>query len=195
VRVSSLDLDLTTRLIARGQNYFDIPRAPIPDLGYRFGAYNGQSGALGVVTEACARRLARMLGQLASLHPIFANWKKKGRTRAKAQAPFCSMPPRVEELTGIFEKARHYTDATHELMPKLGYSVNAWNGVDGDRGVSFRAAVGKYNGWHVNMVEIVVPFPERDNRGLVDRRTREVRPALRRGGLEAGVGERVRSTL
>lgn len=95
-------------------------------------------------TQACAIRLARMLNGAAAIHPAFRHWNRQGYTETEWNVPFCTMPPRVEELTAIFEKGRHYTDVSHELMPQLGYSASAWNGDEGPHGVAMRLHVGSY---------------------------------------------------
>jgi hypothetical protein len=85
-----------------------------------------------------------MLSGLAALHPAFGHWNQQGYTEVEWSKPFCAMPPNVDSLTAMFERGRHYTDATHQLMPQLGYSLSAWNGDEGADGVSMRLAVGAY---------------------------------------------------
>lgn len=86
---------------------------------------------------ACAEHFAGMLTALASLHPAFARWNKGGETRAAANRPFWAMPPRLDELTRIFEK-HPFTRG----RPKDGYSFVAWNGQDSCYGARLRMFVG-----------------------------------------------------
>ena len=46
----------------------------------------------------CAGRLTRMLHGLARTNVTFARWNKQAMTRAKADVPFCVMPPRIDEI-------------------------------------------------------------------------------------------------
>jgi hypothetical protein len=57
--------------------------------------------------EACARRLAVMLEGLAAANPAFGRWNRGAHSREAATAPWCSMPPRIAELTRIFERGRN----------------------------------------------------------------------------------------
>lgn len=118
--------------------------------------------------EACAARLARMLTGLAAVHPIFAHWNKKAYTRAGANKPFCAMPPRVEELTRLFEKGKNYKDEPREPMLDLGYRVYAWNGLDDDRATSFTVKAGAYTTSTAfpNRVSLGMPSPQIGNEDL-----------------------------
>jgi hypothetical protein len=51
-----------------------------------------------------------MFTGLAEAHSAFAHWNRKANSRAAANKPFCAMPPKLEELTRIFEKGRHFKD-------------------------------------------------------------------------------------
>lgn len=83
-----------------------------------------------------------MLGRLAALHPVFGRWRRKAKTKAAAQKPFCSMPPDAAELRDIIAKTgeRHITGRP---LPELGYRFYAWNELDDDHGLFFRAKVGE----------------------------------------------------
>jgi hypothetical protein len=94
--------------------------------------------------RSCATRLARILSGLVLIHPAFGRWNQQGHTGSEWSVPFCAMPPNIDELTSIFEKGRHYRDITHELMSEAGFSVSAWNGMEGPLGVSMRLNVGSY---------------------------------------------------
>jgi hypothetical protein len=96
-------------------------------------------------TRACATRMARMLSALAALHPVFRCWYQQAWTLEEAFVPFCKMPPQVDELGDVFKEGRFFTDVSHELMPALGYSVGAWNGIEGSDGVSLRVHAGAYS--------------------------------------------------
>jgi hypothetical protein len=96
-------------------------------------------------TRSCAIRMTRMLTGLAALHSAFAHWYQQAWTLEEAFVPFCKMPPQVDELARVFEDGRHFTDVSHQLMPTLGYSISAWNGIDGPNGVSMMMHVGAYD--------------------------------------------------
>ena len=51
----------------------------------------------------------------------------------------------VAELEGILFRGRHFTSASRELIPQLGYSTSAWNGLDEPQSLSFRIDVGAYS--------------------------------------------------
>lgn len=87
--------------------------------------------------QACAGHLAATLAALALLHPAFSRWNRRADTRAAANRPFCSMPPRLDELTRIFERNMCSTD-----VPGAGYHLSAWNGLNGPCGSSFRLNAG-----------------------------------------------------
>lgn len=96
--------------------------------------------------EECAARLAQMLSGLAALHPAFARWNQQAMTRQDADTMFCAMPPKIEELTQIFESGRHFTDREpRRPISELGYSVSAWNGADGATEMSMSLSVGSYD--------------------------------------------------
>jgi hypothetical protein len=94
----------------------------------------------------CATRCARMLEGLATIDPIFAHWYKQGMSRAKANKPFCSMPPDIQEFRQIFARAPDF-------------ALSAWNGIDGPRGVSFGCWVGHGRNYPIfpNHVDISLP--------------------------------------
>jgi hypothetical protein len=92
----------------------------------------------------CAGRLARMLERLEAVHPNLTHWRRKAKTRAAAYKPFCAMPPSLPELEGILLRGRHFASASKELMPELGYSAAAWNGLDEPQSLSLRLSVGVY---------------------------------------------------
>ena len=92
--------------------------------------------------EVCALHLQEMLGRLAPLHPVFGRWRRKAKTKAAAQQPFCSMPPDAAELRDIIAKTgeRHVSGRP---LPELGYRFYAWNELDDDHALFFRAEVGE----------------------------------------------------
>jgi Immunity protein 52 len=95
-------------------------------------------------TRDCAVRLVRMLGDLAKVHPAFARWNRKAKTRAAANRPAWAMPPNIDELTAMFEKGRQYKDAPRQPWPEMGFSVSAWNGRDDSHGASLTVRPGTY---------------------------------------------------
>jgi hypothetical protein len=94
--------------------------------------------------EQCAGRLAATFTGWAEAHDIFSHWNRQGWTRAEADAPFCAMPPRIDELRIIFEKGRAHKDVPRIPWPEMGYSVAAWNGSDAPRDASFHVMPGTY---------------------------------------------------
>jgi hypothetical protein len=109
--------------------------------------------------KVCANRLAKMLARLAQIHPVLGGWNKMADRRAEADAPFCAMPPQIDELTQILERSWEGGQS--------GFTVYAWNGVDGLGGVGFSARVGNSGNWPIfpNSVEINLPrgMPENAN--------------------------------
>jgi hypothetical protein len=110
-------------------------------MSYKFYAWWGRREES---AEVCAQRMAQMLENLAAVHPVLSRWNKQAMTRKAANAPFCAMPPRLDELTRIFEKGRHYRDHPREPMLDMGFSISAWNGHDDDYGVSLAVHAGAY---------------------------------------------------
>ncbi|HLI12918.1 MAG TPA: Imm52 family immunity protein [Alphaproteobacteria bacterium] len=111
-------------------------------MSHRFWAFWGprQESA-----EACARRMACMLEAFVAVHSVLSRWNKMAWTRKAADTPFCAMPPRIDELTKIFEKGKYYTDKRpRKPIEDLGFSVSAWNGHDDDCGVQLTVGAGKY---------------------------------------------------
>jgi hypothetical protein len=104
----------------------------------------------------CAERFARMLDGLAAIHPHLADWRRKANTRTAAFKPFCATPPRAAELELILIRGRHFTSASRKLIPELGYSVAAWNGLDEPQSLSLSLSAGAYyKPWlYPNMIEI-----------------------------------------
>src|SRR5262249_51187755 len=81
---------------------------------------------------------------LAAAHPAFAQWYRQAKSRAEAFRPFCAMPPRLDELTEIFEGGTRYTDFDPRPMPELGYTVNAWNGQSDEQAAALAVRAGGY---------------------------------------------------
>ena len=94
--------------------------------------------------STCAARLARMLEGLAAIHPNLMDWRRKAKTLALAYKPFCVMPPSLPELEAILSRGRYFASASGVLIPELGYSVSAWNGLDEPQALSIRLHVGSY---------------------------------------------------
>jgi hypothetical protein len=119
-------------------------------------------------TAVCAARLARMFTNLAETHPAFAHWNRKANSRAAANKPFCAMPPNLEELTGIFEKGRHFKDDPPDPWPEMGYSVHAWNGRDDACGVSLSVHAGSYGHPEPNSVYIQIRSVQSGNVNFIN---------------------------
>jgi hypothetical protein len=105
---------------------------------------------------SCAMRMARMLNELAAIHPNLMDWRRQAKTKAAAYQRFCAMPPSLPELESILHHGRHFTSASHELSPELGYSAAAWNGLDEPQSLSLHVSVGGYyHRWlYPNHIEI-----------------------------------------
>jgi len=101
-------------------------------------------GARSESTHQCAARLANMLVTLSAVHPAFTKWNQQGSSVAEAQAAFCEMPPKNDELTEIFDQGRHYTDIGDKPMSQLGYDVSAWNGREDGYALHFHINAGAY---------------------------------------------------
>jgi hypothetical protein len=110
-----------------------------------------------------------MLRDLTTLHPAFANWNKKARTRAAANQPAWNVPPDVGELTTVFEKGRQFKDAPRKPWPEMGYRVSAWNGRDEPNGASLSVHAGTYATYSVypNSVDLVLNPAGSDNADLI----------------------------
>ncbi|MBV9861865.1 MAG: immunity 52 family protein [Alphaproteobacteria bacterium] len=121
-------------------------------------------------TRDCAVRLAGMLEGLASAHPAFARWNKQAWSRAAADRPAWAMPPDIDELTAVFEKGRQYKDAPREVWPEMGYSVSAWNGLDGSRGASLTVRPGSYANFSPfpNTIDVALKPANAGNADLVN---------------------------
>lgn len=59
-----------------------------------------------------------------------------------AQRPFCSMPPDAAQLHEIIAKSGERS-VTGSPIPQLGYRFSAWNELDDDHSLFFRAEVGE----------------------------------------------------
>jgi hypothetical protein len=94
-------------------------------------------------TRACAARLACMLEELSKAHPAFAHWNEQAWRRADATRPFCSMPPRIDELSAVFGARPKQRVHGRER----GYSASAWNGLNNSCGLWFRVTCGDGNQW------------------------------------------------
>jgi len=95
--------------------------------------------------ESCAQHMARMFEELAAIHPAFSRWYEQTMDLVPPpDKPFCTMPPRVEELAAKLYAGRHIADASGEVMPQLGYSISAWNGNRGSQGLALLMNFGAY---------------------------------------------------
>lgn len=119
----------------------------------------------------CATRLARMLDRLARINPAFARWNKQAMTRAKANVPFCVMPPQIDELATVFERGIFRKDVPpRQPWPELGFSLSAWNGRNDSHGLSFRVHAGAYAS-HLpcpNELELHLPHRNDENADLAN---------------------------
>jgi Immunity protein 52 len=120
--------------------------------------------------RACAVRFARMATALATIHPAFARWNRTAYTARRANAPFCTMPPDIGELTKTIERGRQIADVSREVMRDLGFSISGWNGEEGPGGVGFRMHVGAYTTTmrFPNQAHFTFGRLEEDNQDLLD---------------------------
>lgn len=92
--------------------------------------------------ESCAVHLEEMFLRLATLHPVFGRWRRQASSKAAAQHTFCSMPPNANELRDIIARTGE-RDVNGRPLPQLGYRFYAWNELDKDHSLFFRAEVGE----------------------------------------------------
>jgi hypothetical protein len=119
----------------------------------------------------CAVRLACMLEGLAPINAAFARWNKQATTPSKANAPFCAMPPRIDELAAAFEKGISRKDVPPKRpWPERGFSVSAWNGRNDSHDLFFIVHAGAYAS-HLpcpNAVELYLPRQNGENADLIN---------------------------
>ena len=51
-----------------------------------------------------------------------------GYTREEANDPLCAMPPRIDELTAIFDKNWRYREFGGDVCAEKEFSIGIWNG-------------------------------------------------------------------
>ena len=114
-----------------------------------------------------------MFEGLAATNSAFAHWYRKAMILAKSYKPFCAMPPQIDELAAIVQKGQHRKDVPPNPWPELGFSVYAWNGIKGERGLSFRVHAGAYGDRRVfpNIVTIDVHPYSSENADLISAAT------------------------
>jgi hypothetical protein len=73
--------------------------------------------------EHCAARLEQCLLRLGSISPLFATWKRLGRSRSEANTE-------IENSAGALTRRlrQSYTDVPRKPIPELGFSFGAWAG-------------------------------------------------------------------
>lgn len=123
--------------------------------------------------SACAVRLARMFENLAAANSAFSHWYKQAMTLAESYKPFCAMPPQIKDLAAIIQQGQHKKDVPPEPWPELGFSVSAWNGIEGERGLRFGVRAGAYGDRRVfpNNVTIDVHSHSPENADLINSST------------------------
>lgn len=108
----------------------------------------------------CARRLSRFMAMLARVHPLFATWYEKGRSREAALTH--QVDPSIERLQGLLRAGQAHRDDEHRsVMSDLGFSVGLWNGQPTE--VALTASCGASAaapGLTSNVVTMDLPEPE-----------------------------------
>jgi hypothetical protein len=129
-------------------------------------------------THDCAVRLARMLERLAKVHSAFSHWNRQAYSRAAANNLAWGMPPDIDELTTVFERGRQFKDRPRVPWPEMGYSVSAWNGIEGPYGTTLRIRPGGFTPSRSfpNTVDLKVSRAGPDNTDLIS--TATLKPAL-----------------
>jgi hypothetical protein len=132
--VPSNILEILHKKISQRRSFLRTGEVIVLDTTYDLGCHWGPR-----LEDAptCAERLAFMLKGLATLHWAFAHWQKQGDSSSAANRPFCTMPPRIAELTKIFQQ-----NPITEDFPEDGFCTSAWNGQDSSRGVGLTLFVG-----------------------------------------------------
>lgn len=103
-----------------------------------------------------AVRMGKLLADLSAIDDCFSTWLKTGSSRKAALRPAWQMPPDIDELTRVFEKANH-----RDLAGKItDMAFGAWNGREDDKpaSLSFMGNMGPGgNQLLPNGFEIVLP--------------------------------------
>ncbi len=102
----------------------------------------------------CAQRLSECLAALASLDPLLSSWRRRGRSKAAAQAP---VDMQIDALEKLLLEGRNRRDTDGTAMEELGFRVAIWNGQEPMIGLS--ASVGKYPGTPGLMNSFVLELP------------------------------------
>jgi len=91
--------------------------------------------------EACAQRLARMVGLLEPVDPLFARWFKNAKSLKETLKR-----PLDTELAGLRTHIQRklMKDDRRQPMPDLGFSLGLWNGGSGGDDAWFSMGCGGY---------------------------------------------------
>ena len=133
--------------------------------------------------ESCARRLARMLKGLATVHPDLRHWYMDARRQGPSTIPEKSLPSSVADLTAVFEQATR-RKSSGALWPEVGYHLMAWNGIDDPRCVGFNAWPGNYADPRQLPNDVAVEFRPREP-GNADLMTTEMLRRILISAVEA----------
>lgn len=104
---------------------------------------------------ACATRAASCLGALAKLSPVLARWKPKAYRLDDALAA-AEIP--LSRLSEMFERGVNRRDSDGEVIPELGFSWSAWNGMP-DTGASVGISCGVWAERIPNSFVLSLPDP------------------------------------
>jgi hypothetical protein len=123
---------------------------------YKLSGYWRRRGETAI---GAATRLAQMLERLVTVHPVFSRWNQKADTREEADEPFCTMPPRIEEL--INTVAATQDSAVTSPDEKLwSFSLSAWNGREDGFAAMFIIHAGESGGYQAEPNSIRFQLPE-----------------------------------
>ena len=90
--------------------------------------------------DACARRIATMLDNLAPLHPAFDGWQRQA-SDSERWTPYGGRPRTHGELVEVLEEDWDDTELDRSRVPTAGLTTSAWNGENNPRSASFRCSI------------------------------------------------------
>lgn len=91
---------------------------------------------------SCGARLARMLEQLAAIHPDLAHWFAGAEERNGGSVPTDRLSLVAASLAKHLSEGMVRRDSDDAPVPELGNRLHAWNGIDTDRGCLLEVTAG-----------------------------------------------------
>lgn len=102
-----------------------------------------------------AATLATVLEGLADLDPLLSTWFKTGTTATPGQP----VSTDAAALTSLLESGVNRTDFGNEVITRLGYSFDLWNGAAEDQAASLGGTVGIHAGKPGIVNSVVLDLP------------------------------------